>query len=320
MIVRPRFSWWQAIATLRGSTVQAMWGRLVGVIVVAVAVTVAHDALGMELVNLTPVPFTLVGLALSIFLGFRNNTSYDRFWEGRKLWGALVNTARTLTRDSLTLVGPKDRPGDEGDAAALDLEVLAWRERQVRAMAAYAHLLRLHLRDDRDHTSLAHLLPTDRLAALDQEHNRPVALLQWMANDLRSAWERGWVHDLHLPTLQSSLTELTNIQGGCERIKATPIPFSYTVLIHRIVGIYCLGLPFGLVATVGALTPVVVSLVAYAFFGLDVVGDEIEDPFGLDDNDLPLSALSRMIEVDVRKRLGDADLPPLLKPVNHLLQ
>jgi len=315
MIVRKRLTWWQAIATYRGSIVRALWGRLLVVFVIAVAVTVAHEHFGLVQFDLTTVPFSLIGLALSIFLGFRNNTSYDRFWEGRKLWGALVNTGRTLTRDSLTLVGPKSKVNLETDE-----KIKAWQDKQVRAMAAYAHLLRLHLRDELDHTDLQHLLPADRIEALKNEHNRPAALLQWMADDVRQAWCQGWIHDLHLPILHASLTRLTDIQGGCERIKATPIPFSYTVLIHRIVGIYCIGLPFGLVSSIGPVTPLVVVLVAYAFFGLDVVGDEIENPFGLDPNDLPLTTLSRMIEVDVRKRVGHDDLPPLLKPVNELLQ
>jgi putative membrane protein len=91
------------------------------------------------------------------------------------------------------------------------------------------------------------------------------------------------------------------------------------VLIHRIVAVYCLGLPFGIIDTVGVFTPIVVMMVAYAFFGLDAVGDEIEDPFGLEPNDLPLSALSRMIEVNLRQRLGERDLPPLLRPEKGLL-
>ena len=112
---------------------------------------------------------------------------------------------------------------------------------------------------------------------------------------------------------------LTDIQGACERIKGTPIPFSYTTLIHRITAVYCYALPFGLVDEVKVFTPFVCAIVAYAFFGLDVVGDEIEMPFGTDFNDLPLRAISRMIEVNLLQRLGEEDLPPLLKPINEFL-
>ena len=120
--------------------------------------------------------------------------------------------------------------------------------------------------------------------------------------------------------LETSLVSLTDIQGACERIKSTPIPYSYNTLIHRIVAVYTYGLPFGLVSDVGIMTPVVVLVVSYAFFGIDTVGDEIEQPFGTDPNDLPLSAISRTIEVNLRQRLGETELPPMLRPVNEMLQ
>src|SRR5690606_37389193 len=104
------------------------------------------------------------------------------------------------------------------------------------------------------------------------------------------------------------------VQGGCERIKNTPIPWSYTVLMHSIVAVYCFALPFGLVQTTKLLTPIVVALIAYAFLGLDAVGDELEEPFGHDYNDLPLTALSRTIEVNLLQQLGETELPPLLTP------
>ena len=124
---------------------------------------------------------------------------------------------------------------------------------------------------------------------------------------------------MHLPVLEQSLTDLTDIQGACERIKSTPIPSSYTVLIHRIVALYTFSLPFGIVDAVGIATPVVVAIIAYAFFGLDAVGEEIEEPFGTDINDLPLSTLSRMIEINLRQTLGEAEVPDVLRPVDGVL-
>ena len=104
------------------------------------------------------------------------------------------------------------------------------------------------------------------------------------------------------------MTEILGIQGGCERIKATPIPYAYNVLLHQIVGVYCLSMPFGIVEKVGVMTPLVVLLISYAFFSLDAIGEEIEDPFGLDMNDLPLESMSRMIEGNLRERIGETDL------------
>ena len=134
------------------------------------------------------------------------------------------------------------------------------------------------------------------------------------------ALERGWVNPLHVPMLEATLVGLTDVVGGCERIKNTPVPFSYTLLLHRTAYLYCFLLPFGLVDSIGYLTPLVVAIVAYTFYGLDALGDEIEEPFGVSPNDLPLDAICRAIEIDLRDALGDPDLPPPLLPVNNWLR
>jgi putative membrane protein len=112
---------------------------------------------------------------------------------------------------------------------------------------------------------------------------------------------------------------MTGVAAACERIRGTPIPFSYTLLLHRTAYLYCWLLPFGLVDAIGDLTPLVTLLVAYTFFGLDALGDEIEEPFGTSDHDLPLEAMCRTIEIDLRMALGDTDLPPPLLPVDYRL-
>ena len=157
-------------------------------------------------------------------------------------------------------------------------------------------------------------MPEAEFAKLELELNPPISILQRMGDEFRRCWNLGWVHPMHFPALEATLTEFTNLQGGCERIKSTPIPFSFNILLHRIVAVYCVTLPIGIIDQVGYGTPAVVAMVSYAFFGLDAVGEEIENPFGLDANDLPLSAITRMIEVNLRQRLHETDLPPLLKP------
>jgi putative membrane protein len=119
-----------------------------------------------------------------------------------------------------------------------------------------------------------------------------------------------------VPVFEASLSELTNIQGACERIKNTPIPFAYTVFIHRIVAAYCLFLPLGVVGDIHYMTPLVVLLISYAFFGLDELGDEIEDPFGTDLNDLPLAALSRAIEINLRQLIEEKEVPEFHQPID----
>jgi putative membrane protein len=302
VLVSKSSSWLRGVFALRGTVLARVWIRLLVVFGVAVVVTVLDHYSAYQVVHLTPTPFALTGLALSIFLGFRNNTSYDRFWEGRKLWGGMVNYSRTITRQILTLI----RPADKDRARELVYRVIA-----------YVHCLRLHLRDDPDHRELAALLPAEEVEALDAEWNRPAYLLQRLGDRFRELHEQERIHPMHLPQLDDSLTAMTNIQGGCERIKSTPIPFSYNVLMHQIVAVYCFALPFGLVEVVGVFTPVVVLLIAHAFFGLDAVGEQIEDPFGLDANDLPLNGLCNTIERNLRQRLGETDLPPV--PVGDIL-
>ena len=312
MIIDKR-SWFRSLAAVRGTSLPRTWLRLLVTVLSAVAITVLYET-GRIGASLTALPFALIGVALGIFLGFRNNTSYDRFWEGRKLWGRMVNVSRSLTRQIQTMVGPlPGEPVDAQERAAVHREL-------VHRIVAYVHVFRHHLRDEPDISDVVGHLPEDEVEALEHESNRPTAVSARTGERFRELWDRGWIHPMHLPVLEASLTEMTGIQGGCERIKATPIPASYTILIHRIVATYALALPFGIVDTIHHWTPVVVLLIAYAFYGLDAIGDEIEDPFGFDENDLPLSTLSRMIEVNVRQRLGESDLPPLMKPEGGILR
>ena len=294
MLVPKSTSWISTLFAYRGTTIKRTWPRLLVVTVMAVAVTVLHEKYQAFTTDLTATPFSLIGVALGIFLGFRNNTSYDRFWEGRKIWGALVNTSRTLTRQVFVFIA--------GDAA-LHREL-------VYRVIAYVHCLRLHLRDMPDNDDLRELLPAREVDALAGEGNRPNAIAHRFGERLRELYDADDIHALHLPALDESLTKLIDIQGRCERIKSTPIPFSYNVLMHRIVAVYCIALPFGLVNALHGATPWVVALVAYAFLGLDAVGEQIEEPFGFDPNDLPLDGLCNTIERNLRERLGETDLPP----------
>ena len=150
-------------------------------------------------------------------------------------------------------------------------------------------------------------------------HNRPDALLHLVSRDLAAAAAQAQVDPMMLVEIERNLTELAHIQAGCERIRTTPLPFSYTLLLHHTAYLYCLTLPFGLVDTIGFMTPFVVGLISYTFFGLDALGDEIEEPFGLLPNDLPLAAMCRRIEIDLLAATGETELPAMLKPKDYCL-
>lgn len=319
MIVPDRkMSWFRLLFDARGSTLPRIGGRLFAVFLVACAVTLESHLTGDLQHDLTVVPFTLISLALGVFLGFRNNTSYDRYWEGRKLWGRLVNDARSFARMTLTVLAldanPHVAPEQRLGQAALD----TLKRDLIYRTIAYVHALRLHLRNELgDLAPLSAFLREHELAALRVQRNIPLAILQTLSENIAHARRVGVLHarDTHL--FENMLNDLCDVQGGCERIKNTPIPWSYTVLMHSIVAIYCFALPFGLINTTKLATPLVVVLIAYAFLGLDAVGDELEEPFGTDYNDLPLTTLSRMVEVNLRQQLGEQDLPELLLPNEH---
>jgi ion channel-forming bestrophin family protein len=305
------------VLSYRGSALSRIKGRLCAVTTFAVVITVLAEHFDLLHPTITLTPFTLVGLALSIFLGFRNNTSYDRFWEGRRLWGALVNVSRSFARQCQLYIGTRESSAD----AAADARVVSVQRELVHRTIAYVHALRMHLRDGVEWEQLATYLPPAEIQQLRRHLNVPYAILSGTSHWLRGAWHAGHIESIHLPALDQSLNQFLDIQGGCERIKSTPIPHSYIVLMHGIVAFYCFGLPFGLLDLVHEWTPLVVLVVSYAFLGLDAVGDEIENPFGQDDNDLPLSSISTTIEVNLRQAIGDKEkeLPDLPQPVHGVL-
>lgn len=309
MIVRTGGSWLQLLFTIRGSSVRRDWHRIAAATLLSVVVTWAGFQYDLKSWSLTVTPFTVIGLALSIFLGFRNNACYDRFWEGRKLWGKLVNVSRSLTRQLLTLTVP-------GSAESTQVE---FQKQTILRLAGYVYSVKHHLRSTDPFEELQGRFSDEELQQVRGQQNTPLALLQIIAKRISQTWKDGGINDLNMPVLDASLTEIIAIQGGCERIRNTPVPFTYTVLIHRVVAFYCFALPFGIWDTVGVLSPLVVFLISHAFFGLDVIGDEIEDPFGTDINDLPLDTITRTIEINLLDLLNEPNVPDLPQPVDGVL-
>jgi ion channel-forming bestrophin family protein len=278
---------------------------------VAMFVTLTHGFVYQWKITLTTVPFSLIGLALAIFLGFRNSAAYDRYWEARKLWAELLHRSRSFARQVQTLLhfpAPAGA-GDRGDP----------RRTLVLRTIAFAHVLRGQLRGVDTRADVERLL--------GPQEAREIAAVRLGTDDLllRMGEQLGVflrARQLDAPVaadLDLNLSGLAAVAAGCERIRNTPIPFPYTLLLHRTAWLYCFLLPFGLVDSVGFMTPFVVAIVAYTFFGLDALGDEIEDPFGLADNHLPLDAFCREIEASLLQALGTRDLPPPLLPVDGRL-
>jgi len=280
----------------RGSVLAVILPQLLGTTAFAAVVTLFHGYLFEWKISLNFVPFSLIGLTLAIFLGFRNSTSYARYWEARTLWGMLLNEARTLLRQALTLA---DSPAE--------VPVLAAR------LIAFVHALRHQLRATDPAPDFERLLsPADR-ARLRGARYKPALLLLMAGEWLQERRAAGRLAPVLIPSMEAPLGRLTEALGGCERIAGTPIPFTYAVIIHRTIYFYCLLLPFGLVDTIGLMTPVVVAFIAYTFFALEALSAEIEEPFGTEPNDLALDAMSAAIEATLREMMGEA-LPPPREP------
>lgn len=294
MIVRDRPSGLKLLWIVRGSVLQRIKGVLALNIVLAIIVTVAHGNLFHTKIPITPIPFTLIGLPLAIFLGFRNNTAYARYWEGRKLWGEILIYARTLSRQCQSLID-FDHPIDPRQRAN-DVRV-----RMIHRVVAFSHALRAQLRGLNDDVAAEHWLTQaewQRLQLLPL-NQRTDMLMQAMGQDLGQCVRDKRIDPCLAVSVDKTLNGLTAAAASCERIHNTPIPFSYTLLLHRTAHLYCFLLPFGLVDVTAFMTPFVVAIVAYTFYGLDVLGDELEEPFGVESNDLALDSICRGIEISL---------------------
>lgn len=298
MIVRPHLHWLRMLFVWRGSVLRRILPQLALIALLSTAVVWTHGTIGGWKLILTATPFTLFGVALAIFLGFRNNASYERFWEARKLWGSLVNDSRSAARQVMSLT----------DAAPEE------KRRLVHLLIAQAHALRHQLRNTDGWAELAPLIDPAHHARVRAARFRPAVLLLLFSEELARLRRAGRVEPILATAFEPTLGGISHVIGGCERIANTPIPFTYSVIIHRVVYLYCLMLPFGLVDTVGMLTPLVVTYVTYTFIALETLSDEIEEPFGTSPNDLALEAISRSIEITLRETLGESDLPAACQP------
>ncbi|MDR3390667.1 MAG: bestrophin family protein [Sulfuriferula sp.] len=312
MIVRGRPSALRLFLVLRGSILHQIWKVLLINIVLATLVTLNHGDLFRLKITLTAIPFTLMSLPLAIFLGFRNNAAYDRYWEGRKLWGEIVLQSRNLSRQCLNLI-------DHAEPLKVGLGLQDVRVRMVYRAIAFSHALRHLLRNTNASADIKPLLSQHEWQQSGKAANAPDYLMHQMGSDLRLCMNEQRLDGCLAAAIDSTMSAMTSAAAACERIKSTPIPFSYTLMLHRTAYLYCFLLPFGLVDSIGFMTPFVVGIVAYTFFGLDALGDEIEEPFGASPNDLALDAICRSIEINLRESLEEQHGLEPLQPVNYCL-
>lgn len=245
-----------------------------------------------------PTIFSLVGIVLSILLVFRTNTAYDRWWEGRKQWGALVNHCR-----SFALVAESIHPKEETETRLF----------YARHISNFCISLKEHLREG---TKLEELdLTAEELAILKQKNHVPNQISSWLYNKMQTVYrssERMSDSDhLNMKTHQQALID---ILGACERIRKTPIPFSYNAHIKTFILLYCAILPFGLVGMFGYFAVPLGMIITFALLGVEMIGEEIENPFSLDCNALPTGTLANTIKGNVYEILEGHTPEGIIQP------
>lgn len=228
-----------------------------------------------------PVMHTLLGFAISMLLVFRTNTAYDRWWEGRKLWGSLVNNSRNLAMKMETLL-------PEGDTIN--------RNFFRKSIPAFASALHHHLHKEQTRLELFEDEENRHLfKGIDWEKHVPNQVALLMHRHVQQLYREGILTAEQVLFINPELQSFTDICGACERIKNTPIPFSYSVFIKKFIFFYVMTLPFGFVFQLGFYAIPVTAFVFYVMASLELIAEEIEDPFGGDDNDVPTETLARNI-------------------------
>ncbi len=223
---------------------------------------------------------TVLGFVISLLLVFRTNTAYDRWWEGRKLWGALTNSSRNF---------------------AIKLQAIIKQEEDkhfFRLMIPnYAFALKHHLRENENFTDL------DPVLDLKKNYHLPNQIACKIFERMQLLQEQGKFSAEQMWLLNEEFRSLTDICGGCERIKNTPIPFTYSVFIKKFIFYYVVTLPFGWTFSLGYFIVPVIMFILYAFASLELIAEEIENPFGTDPNDLPVDQICQNIRKHVSEVL-----------------
>ena len=287
-------------------TLREVWRPLAALFLLDILVTVAYVGLGWTWIVPAGLPLPLLGTGLAVFLGVRNNTAYARWWEARTLWGAVLNNSRSYARTLTLLLG-------RAEAAPL-------RRTLVHHQIAWAHALRCLMRREDPAQDVAPFLPPDTLARVTKAANPPFAIQREMAELLLQARRDGWLDGIEATAINATLSALTDGQGGLERIRNTPMPQQYAAFSRVFVTAYCLMLPFGIVPDLNLLTPVGSAVIGFVFLALDESGRHLEDPFKRSMYDVPMSAITRTVEIDLRQAAGDAVVPPPLRPVRGILR
>lgn len=300
---------------------------LIVFIVYNTLICLLYGPLNVHVLDIPWQPVALLGTAVAFYIGFKSNGSYDRFWEGRQLWGSIVNTSRVWAIRAFDFVQPAAGATSPGPA-----ELAETHRRLLYRQVAWCNALRLHLRRQTAElwdTEVAPFLPPAEAATAKTLSNPPTHLLRRQSEELRELEEQGQITEFRQVAMLQTIQDLFNAQGGCERIKNTPFPRQFAFFSFVFVWVFAAILPLGLVeefdsrAALGQyhvwlMVPFSV-LVSWVFNVIELVGHTSENPFENDIYDVPMTSICRNIEIDIRELLQETELPAKVEAVHDVM-
>ena len=253
---------------------------------VSLVVVVVHQS-GIN-VSFSTIGLAIPAVVLGLLLVVRTNTAYERFWEARKLWGGQINATRSLAQSIWTLI------------PTLDESHAREKQKITQLLIAFAIASKLHLRAEPINQELTNLMSLEQSELLSQ-HPHPLTILGWMRGWVKQQFQHELISDRQAVYLFETLDTLNSNLGGCERILNTPMPLAYSIHLQHLIYLYCLLFPFQVVDPLQWLTIPATCLVAFALFGIEEIGVEIQNPFGYDENDLEIDRYCEIIGSNVEE-------------------
>jgi putative membrane protein len=272
-----------------GSVAFQIWKQVIVLIILALGVSVLYLVGGVRFINQPILSNLIPGVVLGLLLVFRTNTAYERFWEGRKSVGGIIDIGRFLSRQLWVNI-PERTPSDREDKLKVN-----------RLLSAYFIAAKLYLRRETVDQQLAMLVTAEQASQLRKVENMPLKVAQWISAQLIRWRQLNYIDSVELTTYNSLVDKMVEYLGNCERILNTPLPKAYLIHLKHLVGLYLLATPFQLVAELGWLTAPVVGIIGFAFLGIEAIGFEIENPFGHDLNDIPMDRLCDSLVYDIEE-------------------
>lgn len=270
--------------------------EMLWVTVYAVLIAVLYENFHITRISIPIAVPTILGTVISLLLAFKSNQAYDRWWEARTIWGAIVNDSRTLTRQLITFIDVPFGSSDEHSFC----------ERVAKRQIAWCYSLSRHLRREDPLYQLERFISAEDIEYIKRYNNIPLALQELQARDLRNAFKLGWINEFQQIQIDKTLTSFSNEMGGCERIKNTVFPSTYAVYIHFSLILFIMLLPFGLIEFFGIIEVPLVIAISCSFFLIEKMAIHLQDPFENKPTDTPTTTICQTIERDIRQMLKES--------------